>query len=423
MGAGDEIEVGAVRRDELDTMLAIMCEGFGLPFDAARDIFYADPYFDIENKRVLRVGGRLASCLTIVDTVCRVGEGTARLGGIAGVATPPELRRRGYAGRLLVETVRTLRERGYALSALFPFSYDYYRKYGWELAGFAHRYLTSPRNLPAYPEAQHARLARADDIPALEHLYNLWARDRTLHCLRDAGRWKYLLDYIKQPVVYSPDKVSVEGYLLYDFRPPTPPNAPEVVTPLTVRVLEMHAATDAAQRGLIGHLASHTRIGCIEYTAAWDDLAYSGLLDMMPPTLERGNALASLEVVPALMARIIDLGRVMEALRPNWAGFHGALALVSQDPLTESGAQAAIVTGISQSLPQVSGFDSTADLPSLPDKVEGEVGVWSQVIVGHLSAREALSLGHLRASTPRAAALAAQLFPRRNPFLPVPDHF
>src|SRR5690242_14662527 len=134
MEAGERIEVSAVRQDELDTMLALMCQAFGLPFQAAREVFYSDPYFAIENKRVLRVNGSIVSCLTIVDTACWIGQGVVRLGGVAGVVTRPALRRRGYAGRLLRETVRTLDEQGYALSALFPFSYDYYRKFGWELA-------------------------------------------------------------------------------------------------------------------------------------------------------------------------------------------------------------------------------------------------------------------------------------------------
>src|SRR5437660_10709598 len=124
MRANGEIETGEAQRDELDSMLALMCAAFSLPFAPAREVFYADPYFDIPNKRVLRVGGRIVSCLTVVETVCRLGAGTACIGGIAGVATRETERRRGYAGRLLTETLHLFQERGYALSALFPFSYD-----------------------------------------------------------------------------------------------------------------------------------------------------------------------------------------------------------------------------------------------------------------------------------------------------------
>jgi predicted acetyltransferase len=421
----EAVEIGTARPDELDAMLGLMCESFGLPFAAAREVFYSDPYFEIENKRVLRVNGRLISCLTLVDTVCWLGAGQARLAGIAGVATVPEWRRRGYAGLLLSETVRELARRGYALSALFPYAYGYYRKFGWELAGFAHRYLTAPANLPSYPEAQRVRLAHADDIPALERLYNAAARGKTFHCLRDAKRWRYLFEHVRQRVVYSPDKVQVEGYLLYDFRTvegESGANAPGVVQPLSLRILEMVAANEAARRGLVGFLASQDGVGCLEYTATWADLEANGLLQTVAPCIETKDALASVEIVPALMARVIDLARVAEALRPNWAGFYGTLAFVMRDPLVETGAQAVIVTGAGLDDPQVSAARAEA-LPPVADSIVGDVGAWSQVVVGHLSGEEACALGLLQPSTPRAHALVAPLFPRRTPFLPVPDHF
>ncbi|HZO92107.1 MAG TPA: GNAT family N-acetyltransferase [Chthonomonadaceae bacterium] len=424
MGAGEAIEIGAVRPEELDTMLGIMCESFGLPFDAAREVFYDDPYFAIENKRVLRVNGQIASCLTIVEAACWLGFGVARLGGIAGVATAPALRRRGYAGCLLAATLRTLDERGYALSALFPFAYDYYRKFGWELAGFAHRYLTAPANLFAYPEARYVRLARPEDIPHLQRLYDAASRGQTLRCLRDARRWQYILDHIKQRVVYSPDKSTVEGYLLYEFRPGTLGGEEGMVggmpLPLSLRVLEMCVGTPAARRGLVGHLAAQTRVGCIEYASTWEDLADGGLLQ--PGIASGKDSLASVDIVPSVMTRVINLGRALEALRPNWAGFHGTLALVMHDPLSASGTAAALIVGTGSGKPQVREVEAAA-LSARPDRVEGEVGAWSQVIVGRLSGEDACALGLLRASTPRALERMARLFPRRTPFLPAPDHF
>lgn len=42
------------------------------------------------------------------------------MGGIAGVASPPEHRRRGNVGKLLVECLRETREQGMPLSGLTP---------------------------------------------------------------------------------------------------------------------------------------------------------------------------------------------------------------------------------------------------------------------------------------------------------------
>ena len=42
-------EIRAPRPEELDDMLAVMCEAFRLPFASARAPFYHDPYFDADN--------------------------------------------------------------------------------------------------------------------------------------------------------------------------------------------------------------------------------------------------------------------------------------------------------------------------------------------------------------------------------------
>src|SRR5260221_14358679 len=97
------IDIRAARSDELDAMLALMCEAFNLPFASAREIFYKDPYFNIEKKRALLVDGKLTSCLTIADAPLWIGRAMVPVGGIAGVATEQSQRNKGYAGRLLVD--------------------------------------------------------------------------------------------------------------------------------------------------------------------------------------------------------------------------------------------------------------------------------------------------------------------------------
>jgi predicted acetyltransferase len=415
-------EIGAARPEELDAMLRLMCEAFAVPFAPAREAFYADPCFDIENKRVLRANGRVVSCLTIVEARCWLGAGVARLGGIAGVATLPSQRRRGYAGRLLTETVRELDARGYALSALFPYAYDYYRRFGWELAGVEHRCLIAPQRLPAFPEARRVRLFRPEDRPSLERLYDDAARGRTLHCLRDGKRWSYLLSGIKHRVVYAPGARTVEGYLLYEHRRRGEEGAgsiaPGVTFPPILRVLEMRAATPAARRGLLGYLAAQSYAGSIEYAAAPEDLLEMGLLDAIHAG-SGGETLANVEIVPAVMARVVRLARVAESLRPNWSGFRGTLALTCQDLLPELDS-CGVVRGNGIDAPEI---EATFGSDALPDRIEGDARAWAPVVVGHLSGDDACALGLLNASTPRAREMAAQLFPRRAPFLPAPDHF
>lgn len=52
--------------------------------------------------------------------------------GIGGVATLPEYRRSGCVREIFNEIFRIAPERGWAVSYLYPFSYSYYRKFGYE---------------------------------------------------------------------------------------------------------------------------------------------------------------------------------------------------------------------------------------------------------------------------------------------------
>src|SRR5438132_11992154 len=77
-------------------------------------------------------GGRLRACLSIIDFRMFFGVYLRPCGGIAGVQSEPASRGRGYAGALLRRGLEIMREDGQYLSSLWPFSFDYYRRYGWE---------------------------------------------------------------------------------------------------------------------------------------------------------------------------------------------------------------------------------------------------------------------------------------------------
>jgi predicted acetyltransferase len=400
-------------------MLAIMCESFGLPFQAAREIFYGDPYFDLANKQVLRQDGAVVSVLTIVDTTCWLGGSLIRMAGIAGVATRPDVRKMGYAAELLTQTLALLRGRGFPLVGLVPFSHDYYRRLGFETASIACRYMTSPSTLPAYPETRAVRLARPDDVPDLVRIYLEMARGQALHCERDEKRWHYILDHVKQRVVWAAGG-RVEGYVLYDHRP-GPGHAeggPEVAP--TLRILEMVASTQAARRGLIGHLASQATVGSIEYVSTARHLERVGLLSFDHGPTPGNTAFAGIEVVPAVMARLLDIGHLAQSLTENWLDFTGAVCLVVRDPLLPDGTGTALISGHGEGSPHVTSGIAPG---RCEHRVEGDVRAWTQVAVGKLGADDACDLGLLTPSTPQARAQAALLFPRRVPFLPTPDHF
>ena len=55
------------RPAEAEAVLETLCAAFGLNADAARPIFYADPYYDLTHKRILVTPpAGIVSCLTVV---------------------------------------------------------------------------------------------------------------------------------------------------------------------------------------------------------------------------------------------------------------------------------------------------------------------------------------------------------------------
>ena len=87
------------------------------------------------------------------------------MGGIAAVATDPAYRRRGFAGELMRDVLRTMREREMHLSLLHPFAQVFYRAYGWELATETIAYTLKPTDLPTSSEQRRVRAYREGTCP------------------------------------------------------------------------------------------------------------------------------------------------------------------------------------------------------------------------------------------------------------------
>ncbi len=410
------IEIGAVHPDELESLLALICEVFQLPYEPARELFYKDPYLNLENKRVLRVNGQIVSCLTIADREVWLGGGRVRVGGIAGVATHPKERNKGYAGLLLEDTLAYLKTQGYALSALIPYSSHFYRRLGYEICGNVCRYVTAPSYLPTSTDGRKMRSGRPDDVEDLADMYAKFALGKAFHGVRDNPRWHYLLQNVEQCHVYTDDSGKITGYVLSDIRQNPPAFEGEMPMP-TLRVLEFVADNPAARRGLLSHLAAQHSVGMVEFCTQGQALAQLGLLDLLGTGIGE-EILANIEVVPMLMVRIVDF-RVLIATLAFSTHFSGGLRLELHDPTRKMPPEQWTVMKKSGLAPVTASVSSDAALPCL----SADVRVWAQVVTGFKGADDAIAQGLLFASDETAQNCGSELFPTNHPFLPIPDHF
>ena len=100
---------------------------------------FLDFYFgslDPSDVRVIKKGNKIAACLHLQDIdICQHGR-IYRAAYIGGVSTAPEYRGMGFYKRLMNETLEELKYSGYDAAMLIPFSFDFYRKDGFEVSSY-----------------------------------------------------------------------------------------------------------------------------------------------------------------------------------------------------------------------------------------------------------------------------------------------
>ncbi len=406
------IEIGTPLEEELDSMLRVMCAGFELPYEAARTVFHDDPYFDIKNKRVLRLNGQIVSCLSIVEAACWIGSTIIPIAGIAGVSTLSEYRRRGLAELLLKDTLETLKHRNYSLAGLFAINRDYYQRMGWESVGSIYQAVVPRTVLNSAQSSSQIKIASAEDIPALIRLYDSSSQGRTLHLLRDKKRWKYLLKHLPKTVLFQTDSSHAAGYLQYQIVPGQIDSIyPEKNTNPSLRILEFVAENETAKLELLGYLHSQEYADTVTYIAPISSLQklFGGdMLSLYPPIPKQGA-----------MLKILDFQKMLLIISGNWKELNGKLSL----KITDTGN---LITKTVTIINEHGNVCVEKDKDDTPGSIFGNERYWVQVLAGHFSAELAMAGGLLKKAsdtTKDELTLLNQLFPARDPFVPNPDHF
>src|SRR5699024_10388426 len=103
----------------------------------------------------------------------------------SSVATWPEYRRQGMIKHLLRLALYYMRENGQTVSFLAPFSFAFYRKYGWELAFSEKHYSIPMAHLQKSWDAKGYVRRISRDTSLLNRIYNTYAKNYTGMLIRD----------------------------------------------------------------------------------------------------------------------------------------------------------------------------------------------------------------------------------------------
>ncbi|RED57471.1 GNAT family N-acetyltransferase [Cohnella phaseoli] len=230
---------------------------------------------------------KLLSVLGLMPLEAWVQGKKLALGGIGSVATWPEARRQGCVGRLLSHALETMRKNGQSVSMLHPFSFPFYKKYGYEQTIDRKKYTIATRLLPTRKETPgEVKRMTVPDVSVLDTVYTAYASRYNGTLARSAEWWE---DRVRRQegtaAVYYNEDGSPEGYLLYDC----------LNGKMTVH--ELTALNETARAAIWTFIANHDSMisETILNAPIDDDLPY--LLD--DPRIGQ-------EVVPYFMSRIVD---------------------------------------------------------------------------------------------------------------------
>ena len=411
------VEIRAVREQELEEMIELQCLVFR-PRGHERYTAYihGDSSFELDQIRVVVDDGRIVATLRVWDRTVRVGGTAVRMGGIGGVGTHPDHRRRGHASAMLRDAIDWMRSRGYLTSVLFTeVATEFYRRHGWASVPMPGFRIAAPGPGTALPgpregagEWRVEAFDEARDLEALMALYERYNAGQSGALVRDRAYWESeparIRGILPAAVALDPGG-NLRGYLNYEIdggQAEVCELAVDETAAAATDALVRHFLRACAEQGageIVGELPHRHPVvdllceycgGDLELTGnattMWKVLDLHGLLSAILPELRQRAEAAS----PGQAALLFEAGgeRCSLALDPA-----GRLQL---DPHPPPG-------------------------PALP--LSGEM-LW-RLLLGESdwSDIEASPAARGEAVDPGRSRLLAALFPRRQVVYWAPDHF
>ena len=131
-------------------------------------------------------GGKLLSCMWEIDYLMRFDGNSVRMSGIGGVGTLPEARKGGLVRRVFERLLPEAYENGVVFSTLAPFSHDYYRMFGYEIACTRNNISVPTRDFFGLkPEGEFVQVFPGDDTSALREVHSAYIADLNHGICRD----------------------------------------------------------------------------------------------------------------------------------------------------------------------------------------------------------------------------------------------
>ena len=217
-----------------------------------------------------------------------------KMGGIATVSSMPEGRHGGRVAQLLRESLRVMKERGQNVSMLGPFSYEFYRKYGWELGFERINYTITADCLSGFNKrVGRVKPFEEKDLDILDRIYTEYAKRHNCCAVRNNMLWMdfvlqdpYARNLPRYTYIWLSDMGEPRGYIVYSIREGK------------MNIHEMVYLDQEAKEGLLWFLFVHqSQIREVYWSTAPDERLH---LDFPNPRIK-------MELSPWMMFRVVDV--------------------------------------------------------------------------------------------------------------------
>ncbi|WP_372813838.1 enhanced intracellular survival protein Eis [Paenibacillus sp.] len=299
------MEIRALGQDDFETSLELTKYAFQLDFNE-KDKEILRARFTKEQTWGIFDEVRLSAQLAIVPFETYINGTRVAIGGVTRVSTWPELRRQGLISKLILHSLKTMKENGQSLSFLVPFSFGFYRKYGWETYTEYKQYVLETAQFPPRVETNGYVERRDGDIELLSRVYEVYAARYNGTLVRPLDWWKSPIFQRKKghAAVYFREDGTPAGYALYEIRKQSEHlKAKQFRVQRELLVHEFVFLDEDARWGLWSYLSNHdSMVERAVVTAPVDDALPFFLPD---PRIQQ-------EVLPYFMARIVDVQQFIE---------------------------------------------------------------------------------------------------------------
>jgi predicted acetyltransferase len=256
------------------------------------------------------INNKMAAKMSILPLQTFIQGKAFAMGGIASVATWPEYRRKGLVGQLLQHGLKVMKDNGQTVSFLAPFSFAFYRKYGWEMHVERKKYTVDVGLLPKW-EGEGGYIEQTDDIELLNNVYESYAQTYNGTLKRDTDWWKHrVLKKRALSAVYKNKDNIPMGYILYE------------VKNREMTIHELVFLNESARKGLWRHIFNHdSMLDQVSLIAPSND----------PLPFLLSNPRIKQEIIPYFMARIVDVAAFLQQYPFRSAGLSNSFILHVED--------------------------------------------------------------------------------------------